>query len=83
MLAAEEMEVSVRVAELVHVTFPDLFIFARARNRQHEIHLRSPGGHFVVRDTLLSTLELTRQLMTTLGLDAAAVDAFDANDAQP
>ena len=70
------------MAEMVRETFPDLILFARARNRQHEIKLRDVGAHHVIRDTLMSSLELTRQLLPTLGLDAAAVDTFRTHDAE-
>jgi glutathione-regulated potassium-efflux system ancillary protein KefC/glutathione-regulated potassium-efflux system protein KefB len=79
-IALEDINASVRMAEMLKETFPNLKIFARALNRQHEIALREIGVHYVIRDTLLSSLELTRNLFTSLGLDAAAVDTFKTHD---
>ena len=60
--------------------YPGVPLFARARNRKHEITLRSLGVHFVIRETVLSSLALTRQLFDTLGMDSNAIDAFEAHD---
>ena len=58
--------------------------FARARNRQHAYALRAMGITRIMRETLLSSLELTGQVLETLGLDVgearAAVDRFRAHD---
>ncbi len=80
-IALDDIDASVRMAETLRETFPQLKILARARNRQHEIKLRDLGVHYVVRDTLLSSLELTRNLFATLDLDKSIVDTFQAHDA--
>ena len=84
-IAVDDVEASVRIAELVRVAFPNVAVLARARNRRHEIRLRELGVAFVVRDTLLSSLALATELLQKLGLSEAqsqgAVDTFRTHDA--
>ena len=79
-IALDDVNASVTMAEMVRAAFPHLKLFARARNRQHEIKLRELGVHFVIRETLLSSLELGRNLFTSLGLETAAIDTFRKHD---
>lgn len=75
-----DIEDSVHITEILRERYPQLPILARARNRQHEIKLRELGVHFVIRETLLSSLELSRELLTVLSLDPTDVDVFKAHD---
>lgn len=70
-LAIDDIEASVRTAEMVRRHFPQLRIFARARNRQHALHLIDIGVHYVIRETYLSSLELARHALEALGLSRA------------
>ncbi len=79
-IAVDDVDSSVTIAETMRHSFPNVPLFARARNRQHEIKLRDLGVQFVIRETLLSSLELTRNLFNAVGLDPARVDAFAAHD---
>lgn len=79
-IAVDDINASVKIAETLRETYPAVPIFARARNRQHEIKLRALGVRYVIRETLLSSLALTRQLLQAIGLDPAKVDAFEAHD---
>ncbi len=81
-IAVDNVEASVKIAETMRETYPHVSLFARARNRQHEIKLRDLGCQFVIRETLLSSMALTRNLFESLGLDPAAVDAFEQHDQQ-
>lgn len=67
-LAVDDVEVSMKIARLVRQHFPNLAIYARARNRQHEFALRDLGVDGVIRDTLLSSIELTRGILEQLGI---------------
>jgi glutathione-regulated potassium-efflux system ancillary protein KefC/glutathione-regulated potassium-efflux system protein KefB len=67
-LAIDDVEASVRTAELVRKHFPDLKVFARARNRQHAFRLMDSGVRFIIRETLVSSLELSVQVLEALGL---------------
>jgi monovalent cation:proton antiporter-2 (CPA2) family protein len=71
-LAIDDMEASLRTAETVLRNFPDVTIVARARNRRHEHHLMDLGIHHIYRETLLSSLALSEQVL--LKLDFGAED---------
>lgn len=83
-LTIEDIEASVKIAEIVRKQWPDVMILARARNRHHEMFLREVGVHYVIRDTLLSSLELSQVLLMHLGRPADdakdSVEAFRAHD---
>jgi monovalent cation:proton antiporter-2 (CPA2) family protein len=71
-LAIDDVDASVRTAELVRTHFPDLKILARARNRQHAFALMDHNVDYIIRETLGSSLELAEAVLTSLG-DAPAV----------
>ena len=52
-LAIDDVEASVRAAEVVRRHFPDLKIYARARNRAHAYRLMELGIDVVWRETFL------------------------------
>ncbi|MEQ1669339.1 MAG: NAD-binding protein, partial [Hyphomicrobium sp.] len=66
-LAIDDIEASMRTAEHVKERYPHVPIYARARNRTHAHRLLDLGVAGLQRETFLSSLELTRQLMTGLG----------------
>lgn len=70
-LAIDTVDGSVRVAEIVRRNFPDLPIYARARDRIHVHRLMDLGVTIIERETFLSALELTRKLLRGLGLGPA------------
>ena len=74
-LAIDDMDSSVRTAELVHTHFPALRILARARNRQHAFALMDHGVDFIIRETYGSSLELAETVLTQLGEAPAAAHA--------
>jgi len=67
-LAVDDVEASVRTAELVRKHFPHLKIFARARNRQHAFRLMDLGVQYNIRETLASSLEMSAEVLQALGL---------------
>jgi monovalent cation:proton antiporter-2 (CPA2) family protein len=67
-LAIDDVEASVRTAELIRTHFPTLKIFARARNRQHAFRLMDLGVRYIIRETLVSSLEMSVQVLESLGL---------------
>lgn len=75
-LAVEDVENSMRIARVVRQHFPNVAIYARARNRQHAFNLMDLGVAGLIRDTFLSSIELTRQILVELG--SSADDAHDA-----
>ena len=82
----EDIEQSVKIAAVVHRQWPQVTLFVRARNRHHEMMLREIGVHFVIRDTLYSSLELSKALLIGLGKNpqdaAQSVEAFRVHDAE-
>src|ERR1700683_3818563 len=67
-LAIDDVEASVRTAELIRKHFPNLKIFARARNRQHAFRLMDLDVRYIIRETLVSSLEMSVQVLESLGL---------------
>ena len=67
-LAIDNVESSLRVAEMVRNHFPDLPIYARARDRTHVHRLMDLGVTIIERETFLAALELTKDLLRGLGL---------------
>jgi glutathione-regulated potassium-efflux system ancillary protein KefC/glutathione-regulated potassium-efflux system protein KefB len=67
-LAIDDVEASVRTAELIRKHFPHLKIFARARNRQHAFRLMDLDVRYAIRETLGSSLEMSGRVLETLGL---------------
>jgi monovalent cation:proton antiporter-2 (CPA2) family protein len=73
-LAIDDVEASLATAEVVRKHFPRLEIYARARNRQHAYRLMDLGIIIIWRETFVSSLELTRDLLIGLGDDRAQAD---------
>ncbi len=68
-LAIDDIEGSVRTAEVVLQHFPNLAVFARARNRLHAYRLRRLGITRITRETFASSLELTGEVLHELGME--------------
>jgi len=69
-LAIDDIEASVKTAEMVRKHYPHLKIYARARNRVHAYRLMDIGVDRLIRETLLSSLELARDVLVELGYSA-------------
>jgi monovalent cation:proton antiporter-2 (CPA2) family protein len=67
-LAIDDVENSLRVAEIVRENFPDLPVYARARDRIHVHKLMDLGVTIIERETFLAALNLTSDLLRGLGL---------------
>jgi monovalent cation:proton antiporter-2 (CPA2) family protein len=67
-LAIDDVEASMRTAELVLQHFPHLTIFARARNRQHAYRLRKLGIERITRETFRSSIDLSAEVLHALGV---------------
>lgn len=73
-LAIDDPDTSVRAATLIGEHFPNLRIYARARDRRHAYRLMDVGVTTLYRETFLSALALTRELLLGLGFSAAEAD---------
>jgi len=67
-LATDDPEANIRTARVVKRAFPHLKIYARARNRQHAFKLMDLGVASVTRETFLSSIDMGRQIMESLGV---------------
>ncbi len=76
-IAIDEVEASVRTAEVALRHFPNLRVLARARNRQHVFRLMDAGVNGIWRETFASSLEVAEAVLVALGTtrDAAASQA--------
>jgi monovalent cation:proton antiporter-2 (CPA2) family protein len=70
-IAIDDVEASVKTAELIRKHFPHLKVFARARNRQHAFRLMDLDVRYTIRETLVSSLEMSEKVLETLGLSKA------------
>jgi glutathione-regulated potassium-efflux system ancillary protein KefC/glutathione-regulated potassium-efflux system protein KefB len=73
-LAIDDVEASVRTAEVVRRHFPDLPIIARARNRVHVFRLRDLGVKNIFRETFPTSLDMARLALLRMGMGAAATE---------
>ena len=85
-LAVSKLDESMEIAESVMRNFPHLKIIARARNRRHAHKLMDLGVEHIFRETLLSSLAMSEQVLSSLGQTPEEakhiVDSFRERDAQ-
>ncbi len=85
-LAIDNIEASLKTAELVRRHFPNLPILARARNRFHYFRLRDLGVQWIMRETFPASLEMAHQALLHMGLQVPAaqraIDLFKRHDEQ-
>ena len=83
-LAIDDVEASVRTAEVVRRHFPSLPIVARARNRVHYFRLRDLGVRAIFRETFPSSIEMGRTALLRLEISGTATErtmaAFRVHD---
>ena len=83
-LAIDNVEASLRTAQMVKQRYPHVPIYARSRHRRHTHQLMDLGIQVIRRETFLSSLDLTREVLRGLGLSERdvrfAVDTFMAAD---
>lgn len=68
-LAVDDIEASIKTAEIVRKHFPHVPIYARARNRYHCYKLMDLGVKMLVRETWHSSIELSAGILRELGLE--------------
>ena len=73
-LAIGNIETSLQIATLARKHYPDLPIYARSHNRVHSYQLMDLGVKLLVRETLFSSMELSRQVLLELGFDRQEAD---------
>jgi glutathione-regulated potassium-efflux system protein KefB len=77
-IATGNMATSLHIAENVVRHFPNLTIVARARNRRHAHKLMDLGVRHIFRDTLLSSIAMSKSVLGQLGMsDDEVTDVAD------
>lgn len=66
-IAIDDIEASLRAVAYVKTRHPEVPVFARARNRNHAHKLLAAGVTSIQRETFLSALESTREILVGLG----------------
>lgn len=66
-LAVDDMETSLQIAETLRTHYPHLKVYARSRNRQHTFNLMELGVTHIRRETFDSSLTLTGELLKGMG----------------
>ncbi|HSS45842.1 MAG TPA: NAD-binding protein, partial [Burkholderiales bacterium] len=83
-LAIDNVASSLKTAATVKKHFPNLAIYARARNRFHAYQLMDIGVDGLIRETFLSSLDLARRVLWGLDIGEeqarATVEMFKAHD---
>jgi CPA2 family monovalent cation:H+ antiporter-2/glutathione-regulated potassium-efflux system protein KefB len=83
-VALDEMDETLLVAEIAKRHFPQLAIFARARNRRHAHRLMDLEIAGIIRETLYSSLRLTEMVLERLGVEPElahrAIELFEQHD---
>lgn len=72
-LAIDNVEASLRTAEIVRQHFPNLTVYARARDRQHAYQLMDLGVTILRRETFASALEIAGLVLSGLGMSEPEV----------
>lgn len=85
-LAIDDIEASMRTAAAVTQHFPHLKIVARARNRRHVHKLMDLGIEHIFRETFLSSLAISREVIESIGVSredtTIATESFRERDIQ-
>jgi len=77
-------DTSLKIVELVRKRYPDLPIYVRARDRSHVHRLMDHGVEHIMRETFLSSLEMSRRVLLEAGLSREeanrTIKAFASGD---
>lgn len=68
-LAIDDVEASLKTAQIAKSSYPNLQVFARARNRGHVYDLKSIGVTNIKRETFDSSVYFTRDLLLSMGFE--------------
>ncbi len=69
-VTTDDPDTNIRTVRLIRRMYPEIKVFARARNRQHAFRLMDLGAR-IVRETFHSSLVMSQQVLEQLGLDAS------------
>jgi monovalent cation:proton antiporter-2 (CPA2) family protein len=77
-LAIDDVETSLRTAELVRRHFPNVKLVARARNRFHAYRLLDLGVHCQIRETLRGSIDMSSAVLGELGIEETEIEGLIA-----
>ncbi len=66
-IAIDDVEGSLQIVQMIQQNYPDLNLYVRARNRRHVYQLLHLGVEKISRETFLSALDLTKDVLIGLG----------------
>ncbi len=66
-VTVDDPDVCLDIVRLAKEEFPNLAIYARARNRRHAYELHKAGVHYFKRETFDSSLSMAKEIMKFLG----------------
>jgi monovalent cation:proton antiporter-2 (CPA2) family protein len=72
-VAVDDADKCLEIVKLARQYFPNLKIYARARNRRHAYELHKAGADYFRRETFDSSLTMAQEAMKLLGADPADV----------
>jgi voltage-gated potassium channel Kch len=73
-IAVDDANISLEIARLVKKEFPDLTVFARARDRQHAYELHKIGVYYFKRELFDSSLNMAKDIMEWLGKNKSEIE---------
>lgn len=75
-IAVDDADTATAIARLARAHFPNLKVYARARNRHHAWQLMEVGVEAVVRETFPASMEMSAEVLKGLGYPSS--NAMDA-----
>lgn len=69
LIAIDDVEASISLAKTLKSHYPNLKVFARARNRQHVFDLRKAGVDQICRELFASSLGMSESILNELNVD--------------
>lgn len=72
-IAVDDADNALEIAKIAKAEFPNLKIFARARNRRHAYDLHKAGVDYFKRETFDSSLSMAQKIMVSLGYDKTEI----------
>jgi glutathione-regulated potassium-efflux system ancillary protein KefC len=83
-VAVDDADVALEIVRMARQEFPQLTVFARARNRRHAYELHKEGVAYFKREMFDSSLTMAQHILVALGRDAAEIarkaELFRAHD---
>lgn len=83
-VAVDNADKALEIVRMARQNFPQLTVFARARNRRHAYELDKAGAHLFLRETFDSSLRMAQEAMVHLGYRRADMEykaaQFKAHD---